>query len=92
MIAAVTGFSQTTCYPVEAVVPAIINGVSANWNSMLNGSCAARSTPLGTALLIDETNIGGAVLTTGTINATTTATNFGQLLLQNNATKRFVFY
>ncbi|MEP7237025.1 MAG: T9SS type A sorting domain-containing protein [Ferruginibacter sp.] len=81
-----TVFSQATYYWVGGAGPAIIHGVSANWNTQLNGLGTARSTPLATDILIfDGTNIGGTSAATGTVNATATSTNFGQLILQNNA-------
>lgn len=81
-----SGFSQATYYWVGGVGPAIIHGVSANWNTQLNGLGTPRSTVLGTDILIfDGSNIGGTTPTTGTVNANATTTNFGQFIFQNSA-------
>jgi hypothetical protein len=86
LLASLAGFSQTTYYWVGGVGPAAFHGTSANWNTALNGSGTARSTPLANDILVfDGSNIGGATPTTGTVNATATTHSFGQLILQNGA-------
>jgi trimeric autotransporter adhesin len=59
-----------------------------SWNTLQNGTGVLRDlvTPQNTdILIIDGSNIGGAVPTTGQITVNTTGNTFGQLILQNNA-------
>ncbi|MFC4262054.1 beta strand repeat-containing protein [Ferruginibacter yonginensis] len=59
---------------------------NANWNTQLDGLGTSRSaTAIDDVLIFDGSNIGGTVLTTGTVTLTATSTSFGQIKLQNNA-------
>ncbi|MGE6220741.1 T9SS type A sorting domain-containing protein [Nubsella zeaxanthinifaciens] len=87
---AAVSFAQTTYYWVGGTSEANI-GTASNWNTQLNGTGTSRSTILSTdVLVVDGTNIGGAVQTTGTalihVNAATTA----QLKIINGASVNLV--
>jgi len=87
---AAVSFAQTTYYWVGGTSEANI-GTASNWNTQLNGTGTSRSTISSTDILVvDGTNIGGAVLTTGTalihLNAATTA----QLKIINGASVNLV--
>lgn len=85
LLAAIAGHSQTTYYWVGGTAPTSYTANS-NWNTALNGSGTTRSAAAATDILIfDGTNVGGTVPTTGTVNATATSTNSGQVKLQNGA-------
>jgi len=90
LMAAITGYSQTTYYWVGGAGPLTFTGNS-NWNTLLNGSGSPRSAAAATDVLVfDGTNIGGAVPTTGTVTVTVTSTSLGQLKLTNNASVVFL--
>jgi hypothetical protein len=60
---------------------------NSNWNTALDGSGTTRAAvAAGDILIFDGSNIGGAIPTTGTVNATVTSTTCGQIRLVNNAT------
>lgn len=85
LFAAFVAHSQTTYYWVGGAGPTSYTANS-NWNTALNGSGTTRSAAAASDILIfDGTNIGGSVPATGTVNATVTSTNSGQLKLQNGA-------
>jgi hypothetical protein len=82
---AMVGFSQTTYYWVGGVGPTSFTSNS-NWNTALDGTGMVRVASAGTDVLIfDGSNVGGTVPTTGSVVATSGATNFRQLILVNNA-------
>jgi len=77
--------AQTAYYWVGGTTATSFTSNS-NWNTLLNGTGSTRVAAAATDILIfDGSNIGGTVPATGTVNATATSTNFGQLKLQNNA-------
>jgi len=74
---AITGFAQTTYYWVGGTAEGNINTAN-KWNTKLDGTGVTRSAITTTdVLVIDGSNIGGAVVTQGTalihLNTTTTA-------------------
>ena len=77
--------SQATYYWVGGLTGTFT--LLTNWNTALNGSGTSRSSNLNPdILIIDGTNVGGAVPTQGTIVPDNPgSTSFGQLKLQNNA-------
>ena len=81
-------YSQPTYYWIGG------NGTASNvsftsaskWNTALDGSGTTRATSTATdVLIVDGTNVGGTTPTTGAVVATVGSTNFGQLILRNNA-------
>ena len=85
LLITVAGFGQGTYYWVGG--PTGNWTSSASWNTNLDGSGTARTVTSGQdRLVIDGTNIGGAIASTGMVTPTITGTsNFGALALQNNA-------
>lgn len=76
---------QTTYYWVGGTaVTSFTNNSS--WNTSLDGSGTTRSAAdPADILVIDGSNIGGTVPTTGTVTVNVTSTSFAQLKLVNNA-------
>lgn len=90
LLIALSGYSQTTYYWVGGAGPVSFTGNS-NWNTQLNGLGTPRAAAAATdVLIIDGTNIGGTVPTTGTLTATVTSTSLGQLKLTGNANVVFL--
>ncbi|MCP9749456.1 S-layer family protein [Ferruginibacter sp. HRS2-29] len=84
MFAAVAAFSQTY-YWVGGTGPVSFTS-NGNWNTALNGSGTTRGAASASdILIIDGTNIGGTVPTTGTVTATISSTTLGQLKITGNA-------
>ncbi|RYZ50783.1 MAG: hypothetical protein EOP49_13265, partial [Sphingobacteriales bacterium] len=76
---------QSTYYWVGGTAATSFTGGS-NWNTALNGSGSARTTPDASDILVfDGSNIGGAIPITGAVNAEVASTTIGQLKLINNA-------
>lgn len=90
LLTAICGYSQTTYYWVGGVGPVSFTANS-NWNTAQNGTGTTRSASAATdVLIINGTNIGGTVPTTGTVTATITSTSLGQLRLTGNANVVFL--
>lgn len=84
------GFSQTTYYWVGGTATSSFTANS-NWNTALDGSGSARVAADPTdILIINGTNIGGAIPTTGTVTATVTSNSLSQLKITGNATVFFL--
>lgn len=82
-------YGQQTYYWVGGAGPASFSGAS-NWNTALDGSGSAWTTPTTSDVLIfNGSNIGGATPATGTVTATITSITIGQLKLVNNASVVF---
>ncbi|MEP6676538.1 MAG: MBG domain-containing protein [Ferruginibacter sp.] len=83
------GYSQTTYYWVGGTASSGFTS-NANWNTALNGSGSTRAAVDPTdILIINGTNIGGTVPTTGSVTATITSTSLSQLKITGNATVFF---
>lgn len=81
----VIAYSQQTYYWVGGAGPAGFTTAS-NWNTALDGSGSAWSTPTTSDVLIfNGSNIGGATPATGTVTANITSITIGQLKLVSNA-------
>lgn len=80
-----TAYTQQTYYWVGGAGPASFTTAS-NWNTMLDGSGAAWTTPINTDVLIfNGSNIGGATPATGLVTVNITSVTIGQLKFTSNA-------
>ncbi|MBC7948075.1 MAG: MBG-2 domain-containing protein [Chitinophagaceae bacterium] len=86
-------FGQTTYYWVGGTTPTTSISTGANWNTVLNGSGAARGSSTGATdiLVFDGSNVGGATPATGPVTVlANNSITAGQMRFINNANIVFI--